>query len=155
MTTTANKKDGYNIPDKIDRFHGSIYAAGDYDELKCRIDGNHAELTVGASTGHKAHVDLDKKILDYYDRRGKNNRIMWQLFKIYKITCKRDDTGVHCKGLTTGTKINGAFRVLAVPTSMDYRWSHCTSHYSEEECIKAEVDFFKSGPMHTVKKEFQ
>jgi hypothetical protein len=150
--TTKIYHKGYKIPKIIDRYHDTGYAEGDFQALGCRIDGKKAELTVGSSVGHKAHVNLEKKTVDYYDHRSVNNRVMWLLLKSFKLQCKRDDQGVHCKGLTPA-KARGVFKAFAMPTSMDFRYSHCLGEAPwaggktwDAKCRAAEVKYFNGGP---------
>ena len=90
LVTTKAYRGDYTVPNDIARWRNQLYSPGDYEELKCRIDGDSAELTVGASTGHRAHVNLRAKTLEYYDPRNYNNRVIWRLFKLYGIPCKWD-----------------------------------------------------------------
>lgn len=157
ITTKAYQKE-YPIPKEINRFKeydepqnkGKLYSSGDYGALQCKITGSLAELTVGSSSGHKAKVNLDNHTLQYFDPRNYNNWTMWEILKPLK--CKRDDLGVQCTGIKTRAQILHVFRAMAMPTSMDYRQSHCESEHTGEECRKSELKFFKSGPMHTVVK---
>lgn len=153
LVTTKAHGGGYAIPIELRRYGSEdIYADGDYKQLSCRITGDKAELTVGASDGHKAKADLTKKTFDYYDNRGYNNRVIWTLLNQKIKGCKRNETGVHCKGLNSVEKLNHAFRVMAVPTSMDFRENYCQLEHYDEQCREAEVKFFNSGPKHTVLK---
>ena len=66
--TTKMHNGEYPMPDELDHnSNGRPYTSGDYNPLRCRIDGKKAELTVGSASGHRAHVDLEKKTVNYYD----------------------------------------------------------------------------------------
>lgn len=156
QVTTKAHHGKYKIPEKIRRYRYTIYSDGDYNELQCRITDDIAELTVGGSAGHKAKVNLGKKTLDYYDTRDANNTTMMGIFKWLKLKCKQDNVGVHCKGLTTKKKIDGAFKALAMPASMDFRRSSCLNMDSRSGCAKTELQFFKNGPAKdTLKAPFK
>lgn len=155
ITTKAFNSE-YWMPKEINRYgrygstKGPLYSSGDYGALGCRITGSLAlaELTVGSSSGHKAKLDLNNHTLKYFDPRKYNNWTMWEILKPLK--CKRDETGVQCTGIKTKAQILHVFRALAMPTSMDFRQSHCEGMTTTEKCRQAEVKYFKSGPKHTV-----
>lgn len=111
------------------------YAGVDYTPLQCRIDGKKAELTVGSSPGHKVHVDLAEKILEYYDNDAEPNQVMNDLLEEAGLKCETEHEGVKCKGVTQNN-VQAVFKVLAMPTSMDFRLSHCkrTQADPEQEC---------------------
>lgn len=143
VTTKANSG-GYPIPKLIDRYRDTFYSPGDYGALSCLIDGDVAEMQVGGSSGHKARIDLRNNTVDYLDNRSNNNRTVWKMFKTALITCKRDDEGVHCKNVNTPLKLAKAFKVLALPASMDFRRDVCENKTTFEKCLLEEVKLFKT-----------
>lgn len=152
ITTKAHAGE-YVVPKELRRFVNvnnkvSFYSSADYNVLKCKITGSLAELTVGSSSGHKAKLNLDNHTLEYFDPRQYNNWTMWKILKPLK--CNRDNTGVHCKGVKTKAQVLHVFRAMAMPTSMDFRQSSCENDHTKEECSKAELKLFMSGPKHTV-----
>lgn len=127
VTTKAHDGD-YELPELLNHFtRNHPYSEGDYKPLKCRITGNVAELTVGSASGHKAHVDLEKKTVEYYDSDRQPNEVMRDLFEEEAgLKCKLDSDGVKCTGLKK-TNVGDVFKVLAMPTSMDFRLNHCNA----------------------------
>lgn len=124
----------YDLPSELDHNeNGRPYSSGDFTPLRCRIDGKDAQLVVGSSSGHTAHVNLEKGTVDYYDDDRIPNEIMKQLFEEEgNLKCTRSESGVSCTGLTK-EKLDDVFKVLAMPTSMDYRVQHCLEGGESEE----------------------
>lgn len=115
----------YEIPENVDRFGGQAYSEGDYKPLQCRITGKQAELTVGSSSGHKAKVDLDKGTIEYFDDDDEPNQTMKELFEEdARLRCETPGDGVKCTGVTK-KNVDEVFKILAMPTSMDFRLQHC------------------------------
>ena len=115
----------YEMPEELEHAgENNPYSSGDYNEIKCQIDGKVAELTVGSSTGHKAHVDLEKKTVDYYDNDEDPNQVMNELLESTGLRCKVDSYGLKCTGVNK-ENVQAVFKVLAMPTSMDFRLQHC------------------------------
>ena len=62
------------------------------------------------------------------------------------LRCELDGEGVACKGLTN-ENVQEVFKVLAMPTSMDFRLNHCKeqredpTEQCEEECSEALNEF--------------
>lgn len=135
ITEKMNKGE-YVMPDALDHnANGRPYTSGDFQPLQCRIDGQKAELTVGSASGHKAHIDLAEKKLEYYDTDELPNEVVKDLLESVGLKCRKDSDGVKCQGLTKGN-VQAAFKVLAMPTSMDFRLDHCTKAQvsPEDEC---------------------
>lgn len=160
LTTTKAFKGDYPIPPMIARFKDiyspnkpvSLYAPHDYSALECRIlNDKVAEVTVGSSEGHRTHIDLAKKTVQYYDGNYERRKLMIKLFKVVGITCKQVEgsSSIKCTGIKS-SKINDVYRVLTMPTSGDYRMSYCQQEHEKEDCVDAEIQYFKSGPKHTV-----
>jgi len=110
------------ITEQLKREHPKFYAEPDYEPLKCRIDGDKAEVTVGSSPGHRTHIVLPPEgRVDYYDSDDEVNRVMRDLLADHAdLSCETRPLGVTCKGLTKD-KIDDVFRVLSMATSMDIR----------------------------------
>lgn len=162
LTTTKAFEGDYAMPPEIAKFTDPysskkkpipLYASHDYRALECRIvDDNNAEVTVGSSEGHRTHIDLAKKTVTYYDGNYTRKKLMVKLFKVVGLKCTLGEHGspVLCKGVTP-SKINNVYRVLTMPTSGDYRMSYCEGQTgSIDDCMKAEIKYFKAGPLHTV-----
>lgn len=141
-TTKAFDGD-YKMPSEIARFGKALYSSGDYGALQCRVDGKRAEVTVGSSTGHRAHIDLEKKTVDYYDFTYDRKKVMLVLFKEAKLKCVLRNGGIHCDGLTPA-KVKTLYEVLVMPTSMDYRLSSCKSANDFDQCRSAELKYFRN-----------
>ena len=126
--TTKGRDGEYAMPDELNHTgENEPYSSGDYSQLQCRITGKVAELTVGSSTGHKAKVDLERKTVEYFDNDDDPNETMKQLFEEdAKLDCTVRSDGVKCTGVKK-ENVDEVFRVLAMPTSMDYRLDNCKS----------------------------
>lgn len=148
-TSEKAHKGRYPVPNIIDKFRGRGYSFTsplDYDVLKCVTTGNISELTVGATSGHKATVDMEKGKLDYWDGRSSNNRTMWEILNNeVGLRCKRDSYGVHCKGVTE-ENVNDVFKAMVMPTSMDFRREYCLEDLGKptDDCRQADINFFKT-----------
>lgn len=115
----------YEMPEELNHYgRNKPYTYGDYRPLQCKIQGKLAELTVGSSTGHKAKVDLERKILEYFDNDSDPNQVMSDLLEEAGLNCEIGIDRVTCKGVTK-ENVSEVFKVLAMPTSMDYRIAHC------------------------------
>lgn len=124
ITTKMNNKE-YEMPDELNHVgENRPYTSGDYSPLKCTIDGKTAELTVGSSVGHRVHVDLEKKELLYYDNDSQPNQVMNDLLEEAGLKCEVEHLGVRCSGVDD-ENVQEVFKVLAMPTSMDYRLDNC------------------------------
>lgn len=152
--TDKAMKGDYPMPHEIARFqnpYGSskripLYARGDYDALECTIlDDGKAEVTVGSSEGHTTHVDLKSKTLEYYDFAATRKKVMMEIFEFIGLKCIQSEGRVKCEGVTP-RRLNNVFRVLAMPTSMDYRISHCYNRYPMNLCKERELEYFLKGP---------
>lgn len=77
-TKMYNRK--YKVPEFTAlRSSGNVnvaYDEGDYSPLNCNVTDKKAELTVGSSGGHKAHVDLEDGSLHYFDSDTEPNLIV-------------------------------------------------------------------------------
>lgn len=161
-TEKMNKK-AYPMPKELDRWKESSYSSEDYPELQCRVDGDKAELTLGMSVGHKAHINLADGTLRYYDLTYSVNEIMKRIFesvegthkgrKERQLLCQHELDGISCKHVNE-LNVSEVFKTLAMPTSMDFRLASCHSSREahqegtspEEHCKDAEVKFFMDGP---------
>lgn len=125
ITTKANNGE-YEMPEELNHYgRNKPYSHGDYSPLQCRITGKVAELTVGSATGHKAKVDLARKVVEYFDNDNDPNETMKQLFEEdARLECDKNYDGVKCTGVTK-ENVDNVFRILAMPTSMDFRLSNC------------------------------
>lgn len=132
ITTKAHNRE-YELPEELQRWSSNqAYSDGDYGPLQCRIDGKHAELTVGSSSGHKAKVDLEKGELEYFDDDHDPNQEMKELLEeTAGLKCEADYRGVKCKGVKH-ENVQAVFRVLAMPTSMDFRLDECKTNKEED-----------------------
>lgn len=136
--TTKMHNEEYVMPEELEHAGtNQPYSSGDYKPLQCKIQGKFAELTVGSSTGHKAKVDLERKTIDYFDTDSAPNQAMNDLFEEAGLECKIDSgiDGVSCTGVTK-ENVSEVFKVLAMPTSMDFRIGHCkrSKVSAEDEC---------------------
>lgn len=124
--TTKARNGEYEMPDELNHYGKNLpYSSGDYSPLQCRIDGDKAELTVGSATGHRVHVDVGKKILEYYDNDQAPNEVVRDLLEEAGLDCKIDHgEGVKCTKLSK-ENVQAVFKVLAMPTSMDFRIDRC------------------------------
>lgn len=123
----------FEMPEELNH-NGSNrpYSEGDYHPLQCKIQGKFAELTVGSSTGHKAKVDLEKKTLEYFDSDTDPNQAMSDLLEDAGLKCKIEGgRGVSCTGVTK-ENVSEVFKVLAMPTSMDFRIDNCKQDKRED-----------------------
>jgi hypothetical protein len=135
ITEKMNNGD-YPMPEALEHTGSNRpYSSGDFSPLKCRIDGQKAELTVGSAEGHRVHVDLEEKKLEYYDTDEGPNQVMKDLLEDAGLKCEVEHDGVFCKGLKK-ENVQEVFKVLAMPTSMDYRLDYCRKEQAdpEEEC---------------------
>lgn len=125
---TEKMHDGeFEVPDELNHAgHARPYSEGDYRPLQCRIQEKSAELTVGSSTNHKAKVDLEKGTLQYFDTDDAPNQVMSDLLEEAGLRCEIDRgfSGVACSGVTK-KNVQEVFKVLAMPTSMDFRLDNC------------------------------
>lgn len=130
----------FEMPDELQHAsNNQPYSEGDYRPLQCKIQGKFAELTVGSSTGHKAKVDLEKKTLEYFDTDADPNQAMSDLLEEAGLECKIESDGVKCKGVTK-ENVEEVFKVLAMPTSMDFRIANCKQekrHDPTDECAES------------------
>lgn len=112
-------------------FEQQMYDETDYSELAGYVYDNKIEFTVGSSPGHKTHVDLDEKTLEYYDVDYKVNKTMRKILENIGLKCDyikeespkywlKEVIGVKCEGVE-GEKAEKAVKALACATSMDYR----------------------------------
>lgn len=130
--TTKMHNGGYEMPEELEHAGtNQPYSSGDYNPLQCRITGKQAELTVGSSTGHKAKVDLEKETLEYFDNDEDPNEAMKQLLEGAGLECETSDDGVKCEGVKK-ENVQEVFKVLAMPTSMDFRIQHCKEERRED-----------------------
>jgi hypothetical protein len=150
LTTKLNHK---KTPENRD-----FYLEEDYENLKCRIDGNHAEVTVGSSPGHKTHITLEPLEpeggrVEYYDNDGNVNVVMHKILSDVGLDCWLNlYSGVSCKGLRDD-KVRDVFKAVAMPTSMDVRLNTCISFLSgslpydlaKDMCMKREVTFYRQN----------
>jgi hypothetical protein len=103
-----------------------LYAYEDYKPLFCTIRGNKAEVVVGSSPGHKTHIDLDNKTLEYYDTDVEVNASMRKHLEDAGLSCNvmtgegERALGVTCTGVNE-KNVEEVFRKLAAATSMDIR----------------------------------
>lgn len=135
ITEKMNKGE-YKMPSSLNHLaNGKPYSSGDFTPLSCRIDGEKAELTVGSAAGHKVHVDLKDGKLNYYDTDRDPNSVIKDLLEDEGLKCRIESDGVKCEGVTK-KNVQSAFKVLAMPTSMDFRLSHCKKQQVnvQEEC---------------------
>jgi hypothetical protein len=128
-----------------------FYLDVDYDRLKCRIDGNHAEVTVGSSPGHKTHISLDTGKVEYYDNDGNVNAVMFKIFSDIGLDCWLDlYGGVRCDGVRDDN-VRDVFKAVVMPTSMDVRINTCEAvskmppEAAREHCMKREVLFYRQN----------
>jgi hypothetical protein len=129
----------------------NFYLEEDYDQLKCRIDGDHAEVTVGSSPGHKTHISLDTGKVEYYDSDAKVNTVMFKIFSDIGLDCWLDlYGGVKCDGVRDDN-VRNVFKALAMPTSMDIRLNTCEMfstmipEVAKEHCMKREMTFYRQN----------
>jgi len=138
----------------LDTPEGSpFYSPVDFEPLKCRIDGNHAEVTVGSSPGHRTHIDLDEGTVTYYDRDPSVNEVMYDILsKEVGLTCSINVyEGVGCEGLTED-KVKDVFKAISMPTSMDIRLERCEAisykdappNVARQKCKQRELQFYKT-----------
>lgn len=127
-TKMYNRK--YKVPEFTAlRSSGNVnvaYDEGDYSPLNCNVTDKKAELTVGSSSGHKAHVDLEDGSLHYFDSDTEPNLIVADMLRLRNkgLDCTVYDEGVRCTGVNEKNVVP-VFTVLAMPTSMDYRVENC------------------------------
>ncbi|RLI08371.1 hypothetical protein DRO24_01390 [Candidatus Bathyarchaeota archaeon] len=96
------------------------YAEVDYEELSGMVVDKKAEFRVGSAGGHKAHIDLEKGTLEYYDDDMPVNYLMSKLMEDIGLKCEYHDEGVSCKGVNR-ENVKEVARRLAAATSMDFR----------------------------------
>lgn len=140
ITEKMHKRE-FEMPSELEHASSNQpYAESDYHPLRCQIDGKVAELTVGSSAGHKVHVDLEKKTLQYYDTDAGPNEVMHDLLEEAGLRCETEHAGVTCTELTK-ENVQEVFKVLAMPTSMDFRLNECQkSKVDPEEVCEEEKD---------------
>jgi len=110
-----------------------LYSWNDYQELSWLTRGNKAEVRVGSAPGHRTHIDLDKGIVEYYDKDDDVCWVMWRLFEdVAGLECWDFDDGVACKNLTENN-LGKAAKVLAAATSMDYRLEDPSRYWPKSE----------------------
>lgn len=134
ITTDLHNQE-YSMPHQLEHNGPNRpYSGGDYSPLKCIVIDKQAELTVGSSSGHRVHVDLRSGTLDYYDNDEKPNEVMRDLLNETNADCEimENGEGVTCKNVSENNVVP-IFKVLAMPTSMDYRLSDCKSKI-EDSC---------------------
>lgn len=147
--TTKMHNGDYEMPEELEHYgKNQPYTGGDYNPLGCMITGKKAELTVGSASGHKAHVDLEKGELEYYDNDESPNQVMNDLLEEEAgLKCEVNYDGVKCKGVTK-QNVDEVFRILAMPTSMDFRLNHCereTGEDPEEMCRDTCIETLESN----------
>jgi len=112
-----------------------LYSDEDYDALRCKMEGDKAELRIGSVSGHRAHVFIDKKELEYYDENEDVDKVIKRLMEDRAgAICEfmKEDKyilGVRCKDIKD---LEETFKVLAFATSMDLRIENPTAWYGEE-----------------------
>ena len=123
-----------------------FYELIDYKHLRCKMDGDKAELRVGSAEGHMVHFDYKEGRLSYYDKDKDVNEAMFKLLsKIPNAKCKLEPTeGVFCEIPKEGAE--KAFKILSAATSMDFRIASPDLYYGRrivEMCkdAKGKVDF--------------
>ena len=128
-----------------------FYSFHDYDSLRCRIEGTHAEVTVGSASGHKAHIMLTPNgwELQYYDTDELVNEVMHKILtEKLNLNCEKvREFGVFCKGFGE-EKITPIFKALAMATSMDLRLDFCehalldTTEDPIKYCKNRELEYY-------------
>lgn len=115
-----------------ERLSRDLYEIDDYEALSWYSFDDKAEIRVGSSPGHKTHLDLKKGELKYYDTDLEVNKVMaWLLEVAAGLDCTWLSEGVECGGLTED-KLEAVAKVLAAPTSMDYRLMDPENYWPEE-----------------------
>ena len=146
---TERLNDGeFTIPKELRSYNlqgDSAYSEIDYKPLKCMIDGDVAEVTVGDAPEHKTHIDLRNKTLEYHDPDTSTNRGVHALFKSVGLKCRiLENRGVACDNVTQ-SKVLPLFKALALVPSMDRRMEHCRRQdLTATFCIGKELEFFRS-----------
>lgn len=128
ITTDLHNQE-YSMPHQLEHVGPNRpYSGGDYLPLKCIVMDNQAELTVGSSSGHRVHVNLRSGTLDYYDNDEKPNEVVRDLLNETDADCEimENGEGVTCKNVSEKNVVP-VFKVLAMPTSMDFRLGGCKS----------------------------
>jgi hypothetical protein len=124
-----------------------LYSGEDARDLACVAMPKRGvvELRVGSVAGHRTHVDLNNKTLEYYDRDRNVNRVMKRLFESSGARCDLKADGVFCD--ISNADLEGIFASLAAPTSMDYRlgdpkawWAKKKTYHIWEKCGDGHVD---------------
>jgi len=128
-----------------------FYMESDYEPLNCKIIGNHAEVIVGSSPGHKTHIDLTEGTVNYYDNDRTVNKAMYEiLHKEIGLPCTIAPLqGVFCKKLTSD-KVKDVFKAISLATSMDIRLESCVRlsdfpyDQATRKCKEREIQFYKT-----------
>ena len=138
----------YVIPRELrsEKLQGrSAYSSYDYKPLKCKIDGEMAEVTVGDQPEHKTHINLRDGSLYYHDPDDPTNHGVQALFSSIGLRCTvHAFRGVECKGVTEA-KVIMLFRALGMVPSMDRRLEFCREEHPASFCIEKELAFFRGG----------
>jgi len=102
-----------------------LYSDRDYSNLEAKIIRNKADFTVGSAEGHRTHVDLEKKVLEYYDTDTSVRRVMKMILEdVSGVSCKDnpDEFVLVCDLSGAGDEqVKEAIKMLAAATSADFR----------------------------------
>jgi len=79
-----------------------LYTAGNYDALYFRAEDGKAEIRVGETAGHLAHLDLNTGTLEYYDVNPDVKRLAKELLE--------EECGLKCEVTPESTTCKGANR---------------------------------------------
>ncbi len=120
-----------------DDFASIAYAEGlysDMDEAYLRgwVVGDRLYIRVGSANLHRTYIDLDKGVVDYYDRDPPVNEMMKNMFEKVGLSCRLlpNDEGVECTGVNEGNA-RKVVAVVALATSMDLRLSSPDAFYDD------------------------
>ena len=120
-----------------DDFASIAYAEGLYNDmderyLKGWIVCDRLYLRVGSANLHRTYIDLDRGVVDYYDRDPPVNEVMKSMFERVGLSCRLlpNDEGVECTGVNEGNA-RKVVAVVALATSMDLRLSSPDAFYDD------------------------
>ena len=124
-----------------------VYEVADFKELKGFVVGGRVQLRVGSAEGHLAEIDLEERVVRYYDTDAPVNRVVGELMARYAgATCELsgdEEAGVSKPSLVCKVRdAKRAARVLALATSMDIRIrrrAYDILDEMERGCIEREV----------------
>ena len=117
-------------------FRMELYSDEDFEALKCKMEGDEAELRVGSAPGHLTRVNLRDGSLEYYDEDEVVNEAVKKLmedrakakceFMVEEAEGEEYVYGVRCEDVKD---LEEAFKVLAFTTSMDIRMGDPSEWY--------------------------